>query len=332
VSRENTSYILITEAVPYSKRNGREPKPYEVHPGLGKCQDFVLSNPVDYYFCCFRAMAQLGAWDYLGHFDAIFPSAPRYNGQQYLAMNKRPPKTLKQLEGVRKAFDREVEKMVNFILTWCPKMAPSELLDEGTLRRAKAELVEMGPYFEDIGEYQRHSNTDYVGLAHANLQIDNAWFWHDEYGDLDCGILDWGGLDRQPYTVRFAGSVSGADCDVLLAHLEGLCRCFADEYHRCGGPKLPVKEILLRFHLNYITTLYFLFRYVEDHVFKETPLDEFLTYTGIHDERFQERFYTRCGTMPALSCWAYYVKKGNMKQIFDEWARGDGKPFLTEYK
>eukprot|EP00930_Biecheleria_cincta_P042051 TRINITY_DN28921_c0_g1_i1.p1 TRINITY_DN28921_c0_g1~~TRINITY_DN28921_c0_g1_i1.p1 ORF type:complete len:722 (-),score=108.87 TRINITY_DN28921_c0_g1_i1:144-2309(-) len=333
VSRENTSYIIISEAIPYGKRDGHEIQPYEVLPGLGKCQDHLLTNPLDYYFCCFRAMAQMGAWDYLGFFDDLLGKADRYHEAQYLSSTKpsRRPQTLKFLESARQTYDKELGKMVNFIKTWCPKIAAPELRDEATLMRVKAELIEMAPYFSDMSEYYQRNNSDFVGLVHANLQVDNAWFWRDAYGELDCGVLDWGGLTRQPFAAKFAGCVSGADCDLLLAHIEGLCQCFVDEYHRCGGPKLPVKELLLRFHLNYITNLYFLHRFVSDHVYGETPQEEFLTFTGILDERFQERFFTRCGTLPSLTCWTYYVKNGNMKRIFDEWASGAGKPFLSEF-
>lgn len=333
ISRENTSFIIINEAIPYTKDKGREFEPYEVLPGLGKCQDHLLTHPMDYYFCCFRAMAQMGAWDYLGVFDDVIGKAERYNEAQYLAATKpsRRPQTLKFLESARNTYDKELEKMVNFIKTWCPKIAAPELRDEATLKRVKAELIEMAPYFSDMSDYYQRSNSDFVGLAHVNLQVDNAWFWRDEYGDLDCGVLDWGGISRQPFAAKFAGCVSGADSDILLAHIEGLCQCFCDEYHRCGGPKLPVKELLLRFHLNYITNLYFLHRFVSDHVYGETSQEEFLTFTGAFDERFQERFYTRCGTLPALTCWTYYVKNGNLKRIFDEWASGAGKQFLTEF-
>ena len=86
---------------------------------------------------------------------------------------------------------------------------------------------------------------DYIAAMHANLQADNAFFWRDEYGQLDCGVLDWGGFSRMPFCVNFLGCLSGADPEVLLAHEEGILRCFRDEYHRCGGPLLPLEELLL---------------------------------------------------------------------------------------
>ena len=45
--------------------------------------------------------------------------------------------------------------------------------------------------------------------------------------------------------------LSGAEAGVLLAHEEGLMRCFADEYAACGGPQIDHTELLLRFRLSY---------------------------------------------------------------------------------
>merc|ERR1712056_145206 len=101
------------------------------------------------------------------------------------------------------------------------------------------------------GTYQ-NNRSDYVGASHANLQVDNAYFWRDEYGDLACGVLDWGGFGRSPFCINFLGCLSGADPEVMMAHEEGIIRCFRDEYHRCGGPALAIEELRLRYHLGFI--------------------------------------------------------------------------------
>uniref|UniRef100_A0A7S4V3V1 Uncharacterized protein n=2 Tax=Alexandrium monilatum TaxID=311494 RepID=A0A7S4V3V1_9DINO len=189
----------------------------------------------------------------------------------------------------------------------------------------------MCPHFGDMSGAYQSNHSDFIAANHANLQADNAWFWRDEYGDLGCGILDWGGFARAPFTMRFTGCLSGADADLLLAHIEGICQAYVDEYHRCGGPKVSTEEVLLRYHLAYITAIYDLFRFVEDHVYAETPREKFLSFSGPLDPEFQERFYTRCGSMPTINAFTYYIRKGNMKALFDEWFNGAGKPFLTVY-
>lgn len=43
-------------------------------------------------------------------------------------------------------------------------------------------------------ECWKHEDLDYVALSHANLNVDNAYYWRDEEEKLCCGVLDWGGF------------------------------------------------------------------------------------------------------------------------------------------
>merc|ERR1712187_278100 len=181
------------------------------------------------------------------------------------------------------------------------------------------------------GTYQ-NNRSDYVGASHVNLQADNAYFWKDEYGDLACGVLDWGGFGRSAFAVRFIGCLSGADAPVLLAHEEGIIRCFVDEYHRCGGPKLSLEEMLMRFRLAFITNVYDCNSWLDKQVYKETKPEEFASMTGIHDKRFMDRFLTRCGACTVICAWAAYVSWGQYKALYDQWSRGAGKPYLQRYE
>merc|ERR1711981_773950 len=132
--------------------------------------------------------------------------------------------------------------MIDFIMNWCVNIACPELRNEAALQKVKKELVEMSPYFGDMSNFYQSNNSDFMALNHVNYQADNAWFWRDEYGDLSCGVLDMGGFSRAPFASRFAGCVTGADADVLIANLEGMVQCYVDEYRRCGGPTVQMKE------------------------------------------------------------------------------------------
>jgi len=330
--RENTAYVIITEAVPYSKRGEEQSlKPYDILPGLGKCQDHLLPNPVEFYFCLFRAMGQMGAWDKLGRFDGLFGPSPVFDEQAYLAYNPRPPQSKQTVEMTRTVVAKTLDKEIDFIMNWCEKFVVPEVHNMQKLQKLKEEVLDMSPYFGDMSGTYQSNNSDYIAANHANLQADNAWFWRDEYGDLSCGVLDWGGFMRSPIVARFAGCLSGASCDTLMEYIEDICQCYADEYLRCGGPKVSAKEMVLRFHLCYITCVYDLHRFVEDHVYPETPKEKFVTFSGPLDPEYQERFYTRCGSQPLINVITYYIKKGDLKAIFDEWAAGPGKPFLTTF-
>ena len=38
------------------------------------------------------------------------------------------------------------------------------------------------------------SDPDYIAYAHPNLNIDNAYWWRDDKGVLDAGLIDWSGF------------------------------------------------------------------------------------------------------------------------------------------
>lgn len=332
ISRENSAYMIIMERILYSRRGAQEIRPFEILPGLGKCQDHLLPDPLDFYYALFRAMGQLCAWDKLGRFDDILGPQQVYNETQYLAFTNRGPKPLRAKEGSQKVVGETLDRIIDFILNWAVNVAPPDIRDSAKLAGVKEELVEMAPYFNDMSTFFQMSNSDYVAANHANLQADNAWFWRDEYGDLACGVLDWGGFSRGPFAVRFIGCVSGADADMLIEHMEGICSVFVDEYARCGGPQVSVKDVLRRFHLGFITALYDLFRFVRDHVYQETSQEEFSAFSGPLDDDFQDRFYTRSASLPLINAFTFYIRKGNLKELFDEWKEGDGRPFLTVYE
>jgi len=275
-------------------------------------------------------MGQMGAWDKCGRFDVLFGPQVTFDEGGWLFANPRPQQTKQTLDATLGMVGKTLDKEIDFFMNWCEKMAPPEVRDLETLQKVKAEILEMAPHFGDIGAYQS-SNSNFIAANHANLQADNAWFWEDEYGDLGVGVLDWGGFGRSPFPMRFTGCLSGADADILSGHIEEICQAYVDEYHRCGGPKVEVEQVLLRYHLAFATAIYDLFRFVEDHVYAESPKEVFTSWSGRLDPGFQERFYTRCGCLPTINSFTYYIRKGNIKAMFDEWKEGPGKPFLTTY-
>jgi len=343
VCRETANFILISETIPYSRRgkveNGKvvekiDYEPYQILPVCGKYQDWLLPDPAEYYCCLFRALGRLAAWDKQGRYDDYFEPAPVFNEEQYLAFTlpqrQKKNSKLRQLEqqGAAKICDVAIKFMTKEV----NNLMPAEMLDIKNLQRIKDELVEMTPYFTDMSDFYQRSNSDYVAAMHANLQADNAFFWRDEYGDLECGVLDWGSFDRAPFCLRFLGCLSGADPQIMMAHEEGIIRCFRDEYHRCGGPDLPLEELLLRYHLAYISFVYESCTWIERDIHKHMTPAELADMTGVLDERFQAAFRVRCRGMTIINAWTYYHMRGNhYKATFDKWAAGKGARFLTEF-
>mmetsp|Transcript_19445 Transcript_19445/g.61154 ORF Transcript_19445/g.61154 Transcript_19445/m.61154 type:complete len:735 (-) Transcript_19445:268-2472(-) len=343
VCRETTNWILITETIPFAKRgrveNGKvvehiEYKPYEVLPVCGKYQDWLLPDPAEFYCCLFRTMGRLAAWDKLGRYDAFLGPSAFYNEQEYLGFTKagRQTSTQKLKEMTQQSIGKMMDSGIDFVMNVVNNMVPEDIKDMAKLNKLKSEMIEMSPYFNDMSSYFQPNNTDYQAAMHANLQADNAFFWRDEFGDLSCGVLDWGGFARTPFAMNFMGCLSGADPEVMLAHEEGIVRCFIDEYFRSGGPKLDLADMLLRYRLAWITFCYDSTQWIERDIYKQMPKAEIAKCTGVLDENFQAAFRVRCRGMTVINAFTFYIMKGHFKALFDEWASGRGRPYLTEYK
>jgi len=332
ICRETNVFLIIMEAIPYGKHGMEsEAQPYEILPGCGKCQDHLLPSPEEYYFCLFRLMGQLAGWDKLGHFDSLLGPTTKFDEQTYLKTTKRQPRGKQELQMLKPVVSKAIDLIIDFFTNWCVNIVPADLRESHTLQKVKDEVLEISPFFGDMSTYYQANNSDYITANHANLQADNAYFWRDEYGDLAGGVLDWGGFSRAPMGSRFIGCLSGADAEMLLGHIEGILQRFVDEYERCGGPKLSHREVLLRYHLALITNMFDSSRWLDGQVYKESTKEEFRSWTGMQDPKFQERFYTRCGSYPAINTWMYYVRAGNLKTVFDDWANGVGKQYMSEF-
>src|SRR5690606_21967625 len=87
------------------------------------------------------------------------------------------------------------------------------------------------------------SQPDFIALCHWNANVDNAWFWRDDRGELECGLLDWGRVGQMNVALALFGALSGAEIELWNERLDELLKCFADEMQRSGGPALDLDEL-----------------------------------------------------------------------------------------
>merc|ERR1711920_367660 len=117
------------------------------------------------------------------------------------------------------------------------KRCYSPKVTEKKFVEALCEAMEANTYQTEIQLYSSLF-PQMMALQHTNLQSDNAFYWRD--GEMDCGIIDWGGLGCRTIIPACLGSITSAEGDVLYQHEEGFFRCFRDEFHRESGIKLDL--------------------------------------------------------------------------------------------
>jgi len=342
INRDTTNYMLILERIPFGKRgrieNNRivekiERKPFEVLPVCGKYQDYLLDDPATVYYSIFREMAHIAAWDHQGHFDAFFGEPlKRFTPEEFLMFKAgtRKQLTIRKRDTTINTIQKVMQSGKVFATQTAAQIFPADARDPKKIDKMIQDIAEMHPQLEAINDFMACSS-DYIAAAHMNLQADNAFFWKDEKGDMDCGVFDWCGFARNAFVANFMGCLSGADVDLLDAHEEGLMKMFCDEYERYGGPHLDWKDLLLRYHLRWPSYVADCVQWIERDILRECPTEEWPEIKSMRDNKFVSLWNVRCRGTALVTAFSYWHRR-NFRKIFDDWAAGPGKRFLVEYK
>ncbi|CAE7882202.1 CPK2, partial [Symbiodinium microadriaticum] len=82
---------------------------------------------------------------------------------------------------------------IQFFSKTAAVLFPEYAKTEAYIEKFTRTMMTFVAYTKEI-DYWKHLDADYIALTHANLNVDNAYFWRDDQGQLDCGVLDWGGF------------------------------------------------------------------------------------------------------------------------------------------
>jgi hypothetical protein len=228
--RESGTGMLITQRIAFGSGG--------IEPLRAKCMDHELAEPLAYYRATVTALARLAAAHKAGllspQVDALFPFDP-----EAAAADLPIPWDEQRLR----------ERVVRYaaFAARCPQLLPSHLAAPEFIARLEREAVRLLHHEGTIKRFL-YARRDFVALCHWNTNIDNAWFWRDSAGVLQCGLLDWGLVRQMNVATALWGGLCGASLEIWDRHLEELLALFTDELLAHGGPRLDAAE--LRLHLD----------------------------------------------------------------------------------
>mmetsp|Transcript_50563 Transcript_50563/g.110353 ORF Transcript_50563/g.110353 Transcript_50563/m.110353 type:complete len:735 (-) Transcript_50563:196-2400(-) len=338
ICRANTNYILVTEKVLFGgtgaylegkKRTNFAA--YEVLPVAEKYFDFNLPRAQQYemYYCIMRAQARMAAWDVLHYWDTIptefrgFAMCPPPVGTFDW-----PVKATEKQRGIKLRMSNRMVELWNELLQDKGKMCfAAEVTSKGFVDALGAATSECGMWQDAVQLYPLLF-PQLVACQHTNLQSDNAFFWRTDTGEMDAGIIDWGGFGPRPICQGFLGSITSCEGDMLFEHEVGYMRCFCDEYLRESGIRFDFMELLRQWHLCY-SCMYLLSMSVniEQEIFRQVPREEWATIKSLNDPRVIGNWNTRCYAFMTKSALRYmylgWVSNGkkrlHMHETFLEW-------------
>lgn len=227
--QESGTGVLITGRVAYGK-DGIEPH-YE------KCLDTEMPAPLEHYLALMKAVAGLAGTHKAGRLaenvSSLFPFDPlvafegdriRYTEQQLL---------------------NRVSRYAEFAAKY-PQLLPANIRSESFLAQLAKDIPRFLQHELAIKRFL-HGRPDFIALCHWNANVDNAWFWRNEAGEIQCGLMDWGRVGQMSIALALFGSLSAAEIELWDGHLDELLACFAAEFRRCGGPLIDTD--VLKIHL-----------------------------------------------------------------------------------
>jgi hypothetical protein len=224
--------ILITQRIAFGQ-DGLEPL-------RAKCMDHTLPNALEHYRATVTALARLAAAQKTGalspELERLFP----YDAAE-AAADLPIPWDAPQLSAKVAA--------IGALVAGSPQLFPAAVTAPGFIARLEADAL---AFLRREAEVRRFLQADprMVALTHWNSNIDNAWFWRDAAGVLQCGLLDWGMVRQMNLAYGLWGGLSAADDAMLEAHLADLLALFARELAARGGPELTRDELDLHFDLS----------------------------------------------------------------------------------
>lgn len=229
--QESGTGILVTQRIPYNEEG--------VEPLYPKSLDYLMPAPYRHYQALIRALARLAGTHKAGRLpdtlERYFPFDPAK-----LAVSKRDPFTPEEML-------QRVNQYVRFAEQY-PRLLPENIRSESFLRR----LREEAPRFQAMEATAKailQSKSDLIAFCHWNAHVDNAWFWSNENGEIECGLMDWGNASQMNVAMALWGCLSAAEPQLWDDHLDDLIALFASEYERCGGPALDIRELKLHLTL-----------------------------------------------------------------------------------
>lgn len=274
MSRKTSNFVNIVERIPFGQG--------AYFPAPDKYRDWELPNKgVDHYYAHAKALATFFGWHrnirkvtdqvetvfmFKESQDVIFgvhdtvKKAGAYNSKQRdewfkasLANPDIAPLVASNGFGpaIAKGF---LEIFEGFIGETGKHCFPKEYVEKKYVDKFFKEAKEMGNYCAEMGWYSAMV-PEYWSLVHPNAQVDNAFYWTNDSGDMQCGLLDWGGVSHSNIPFCLANGWIGPEVDVFDEHEAKLVQLFIDEYQRVTGFKIDFADLYMQIKLSQAAVL-----------------------------------------------------------------------------
>ncbi|MBV9951636.1 MAG: hypothetical protein JO291_06775, partial [Acidimicrobiia bacterium] len=232
---ESGSGVLVSERIAFGV-DGIEPH----HP---KARDYEIDDLLAHYDALLSAVARLAGSHRAGRFPAEvmahFEPRPRK-----VRTGGRPSVTPDQIR-------ERVLRYADFVARF-PQLLPASIRSAAFIDHLLEEAPRAIEHADALRAAVRAGAQELTAFCHWNANIDNAWYWRDERGDLACGLMDWGNVGQMHMVTAITSCLAFAEPDFVIEHLDHFFARFSEVFEEAGGGALDPDVLGKQFALHMV--------------------------------------------------------------------------------
>mmetsp|Transcript_160660 Transcript_160660/g.283289 ORF Transcript_160660/g.283289 Transcript_160660/m.283289 type:complete len:731 (+) Transcript_160660:64-2256(+) len=289
ISCETSNYILITDCIPYTGYTGvakdAKLEPYEVEGPYDKCKDWQLRGGAkDYYLLLMKAHGMVAGYDKAG---TLCSDKVKKTGL-WSSANTKPDDFGAKPEACSgedpQVAANKLDVAIDFFADKAKSIFPEFVQTDAFKKKFKDTMLKWNAYRAEIVYWKTAFDSDYAALGHANLNADNAYYWRTETGELECGIIDFGGFGYSANAHKIWWTFNCADYDNFKNYLDEYLETFIKAYHEYGGPLLEKEPLRMGFLLTCLENCYFMVSAIPN-CYKMVPMEVWYNIEDRDDPR-----------------------------------------------
>lgn len=232
---ESGSGLLVSERIAFGE-NGIEPH-------HAKARDYDIEEPRAHYDALVSALARLAGWHRAGR----FPSDVMAQFERRRPAAKTSGRTPTTADQIRDRVARYAAFAGRF-----PQLLPEPIRSDAFIARLMAEAPRSIENDHVLRAALQDSANGLFAFCHWNANIDNAWFWRDDRGDLACGLMDWGNVGQMNMVTAISSCLAFAEPEFVIANLDHFFALFAEVFEESGGGPLDPASLKVQHALQMV--------------------------------------------------------------------------------
>mmetsp|Transcript_88564 Transcript_88564/g.251045 ORF Transcript_88564/g.251045 Transcript_88564/m.251045 type:complete len:597 (-) Transcript_88564:123-1913(-) len=323
MSCRTSNFVLISESLTLasSSTRGKRQEAFQFEAAPLKGMDSTLNDAIAKYYAIWRTNAIMAAWCHCGKL-----------GKQFTEVVGQPPPQNMMFPTSEKIFKARWEETKDFVLNVGTGCFPKDIATEEYMAQLGPEALDCAKSLHCFNDYLKGLDGG-LGLMHINCQVDNAFFWVDDHGRTDCGLLDFGGMFKLSHLAPTLGwNLMSASPEFRAYHLENASRLFVSTLAEFGGPKLDAEGFIHQIRIadfnNVTKAMTMVVSGGFGGIYDFFPRDQWKQTITMDDPRWlKEDIGTMMlrGSVMNLSLGIQAWKMGNYYSLFTKWRDEFGK-------